>query len=143
VQGEVHDENAYVMGGVAGQAGLFGSAEAVWRLLVRLTNLYKGRTEKRGIRPETVRSFFDRRKEWPPPGFDAPDPRNSSAGRFFGPHTIGHLGFTGTSFWVDLDREIVVILLTNRVHPSRNNHKIKSFRPVLHDEIMKTLAVKK
>lgn len=143
VQGEVHDENSYIMGGVAGQAGLFGSAEAVWRLLAGLTNRYKGRTEEGGIRPDTVRSFFNKRKECPPLGFDTPDPRSSSAGRFFGPNTIGHMGFTGTSFWVDLDREIIVILLTNRVHPSRNNYKIKSFRPVLHDEIMKTLAVKK
>jgi CubicO group peptidase (beta-lactamase class C family) len=53
---------------------------------------------------------------------------------------VGHLGFTGTSFWMDLDRRAMVILLTNRVHPSRNNNKIKAFRPKLHDMVMKNMA---
>ena len=52
---------------------------------------------------------------------------------------MGHLGFTGTSFWMDIDRKVIIILLTNRVHPSRNNNKIKAFRPKLHDMVMKNL----
>lgn len=141
VQGEVHDENAHVLGGVAGHAGLFGTAGAVRQFLVNLTNVYKGRTKAAGgLRQETVARFFNGRGGEGPLGFDAPSPRGSSAGRFFGPRSIGHLGFTGTSFWVDLDRDAMVILLTNRVHPSRKNLKIKTFRPLVHDEIMKTLA---
>ncbi len=143
VDGEVHDENAYIMGGAAGHAGLFGTPEAVWRLLVQLIDIYKGRTNQGGFRRETAAQFFIGRAGWGPLGFDAPASRGSSAGRFFGPRSLGHLGFTGTSFWMDLDREIIVVLLTNRIHPSRNNFKIKAFRPQLHDEIMKTLAVEK
>ncbi len=140
IQGEVHDENAHVLGGAAGHAGLFGTAEAVWRFLVDLTNAYKGRTKTGGLRQETVAGFFNGRGGEGPLGFDAPSPRGSSAGRFFGPRSIGHLGFTGTSFWVDPDSDAMVVLLTNRVHPSRKNLKIKAFRPLVHDEIMKTLA---
>ncbi len=141
IQGEVHDENAYVLGGAAGHAGLFGTAGAVRRFLVDLTNLYKGRTKAAGsLRRETAARFFNGGGGEGPLGFDAPSPTGSGAGRFFGPRSIGHLGFTGTSFWVDLDRDAMVILLTNRVHPSRKNLKIKAFRPLVHDEIMKTLA---
>lgn len=140
VEGTVHDENAWVMGGVAGHAGLFGTVGAVWNLLGNLTNIYKGRKQSGGFRPETVKAFFEGRKGWGPLGFDAPAPQGSSAGRFFGPRSIGHLGFTGTSFWVDPDRDVIVVLLTNRVHPSRKNLKIKEFRPILHHEIMKSLA---
>ena len=59
-------------------------------------------------------------------GFDTPSLKDSSAGHFFSPHSIGHLGFTGTSFWIDPDRGLIVILLTNRVHPSRENLKIRN-----------------
>ncbi|MFZ0243168.1 MAG: serine hydrolase, partial [Desulfobacterales bacterium] len=77
-----------------------------------------------------------------PLGFDAPSPTGSSSGRYFSPATVGHLGFTGTSFWLDLRQSIGVILLTNRVHPNRTNDSIKSFRPRLHDAVMETLAVR-
>jgi CubicO group peptidase (beta-lactamase class C family) len=72
-------------------------------------------------------------------GFDAPALKNSSAGSYFSANSVGHLGFTGTSFWMDLDRFIIVIMLTNRVHPSRDNMVIKTFRPKLHDAVMKSL----
>jgi CubicO group peptidase (beta-lactamase class C family) len=73
-------------------------------------------------------------------GFDTPPLTKSSCGRYFSRESVGHLGFTGTSFWMDLDRRVMVILLTNRVHPSRNNNKIKAFRPKLHDMVMKNMA---
>jgi len=73
-------------------------------------------------------------------GFDTPSSKGSSCGRYFSKRTVGHLGFTGTSFWMDLDRAIVVILLTNRIHPSRDNNRIKAFRPKLHDAVMKNIA---
>ncbi len=72
-------------------------------------------------------------------GFDAPALKNSSAGSYFSANSVGHLGFTGTSFWMDLDRFITVIMLTNRIHPSRDNEAIKHFRPILHDEVMVSL----
>jgi CubicO group peptidase (beta-lactamase class C family) len=68
-------------------------------------------------------------------GFDMPAALNPSCGRFFSPDSIGHLGFTGTSFWVDLSQSVVVVILTNRVHPTRNNIAIRSFRPLIHDAI--------
>jgi CubicO group peptidase (beta-lactamase class C family) len=72
-------------------------------------------------------------------GFDAPSLNGSSSGKFFSRNSVGHLGFTGTSFWMDLDRSIIVILLTNRVHPTRGNEAIKAFRPELHDAVMQFL----
>jgi CubicO group peptidase (beta-lactamase class C family) len=68
-------------------------------------------------------------------GFDTPSPRGSQAGGRFGPGTVGQLGFTGTSLWIDPDRELIVVLLTNRVHPSRENEAIKQFRPELHERV--------
>jgi CubicO group peptidase (beta-lactamase class C family) len=72
-------------------------------------------------------------------GFDTPSPIDPSGGQYFSKNTVGHLGFTGTSFWMDLDRNVIIVLLTNRVHPSRSNDKIKAFRPKLHDRIMTEL----
>jgi CubicO group peptidase (beta-lactamase class C family) len=72
-------------------------------------------------------------------GWDTPSPQGSTAGEFFSPHSVGHLGFTGTSVWIDLERKIHIIVLSNRVHPHRKNAKITAFRPVLHNAIMKTL----
>jgi CubicO group peptidase (beta-lactamase class C family) len=68
-------------------------------------------------------------------GFDTPSPHASQAGGGFGPRTVGHLGFTGTSLWIDPDRELIVVLLTNRVHPTRTNEAIRQFRPVLHERV--------
>jgi CubicO group peptidase (beta-lactamase class C family) len=73
-------------------------------------------------------------------GFDTPTSSDSSAGRHFSTNSVGHLGFTGTSFWLDLEKEMAVILLSNRVHPSRDNEKIKEFRPLLHDAVMEEFA---
>ena len=72
-------------------------------------------------------------------GFDTPSLHNSSCGDFFSRKSVGHLGFTGTSFWMDLERSVIVVLLTNRIHPSRDNTKIKAFRPEIHNVIMKSL----
>lgn len=185
IQGEVHDENAYCLNGVAGHAGLFGSARDVWTWAKDLLNLYRGKRSEAlpRISSETIRFFLEVRGtvsnnpspevssaagplwhassfETPPGnhadpgslpcgsphsgerwclGFDLPSPQGSSAGRFFSPHTVGHLGFTGTSFWMDLDREITVIFLTNRIHPHRHDERLRSLRPRLHDAIMEGL----
>ena len=137
--GEVHDENAYAVGGVSGQAGLFGTAGEIYRLLRALKRAWDGADTTGPFDGALVRAFWQRQSIWGGDGralgFDIPAPEGSSAGRFFSPQTVGHLGFTGTSFWFDLDRDLLVILLTNRVHPTRSNEKIRRFRPLIHDLI--------
>jgi CubicO group peptidase (beta-lactamase class C family) len=138
--GQVHDENAYVLGGVQGHAGLFGTAAAVHTLVSNLLSAYQGTGPGNLFQTEMVRLFFRRLPNADKTlGFDAPALENSSAGSYFSANSVGHLGFTGTSFWMDLDRRIIVIMLTNRVHPSRDNMAIKAFRPKLHDAVMKNL----
>ena len=134
--GEVHDDNTYAMGGVSGQAGLFGTiqdvaavAEAWLGSFLHANGLFETGLVKqfwqKSEQPGSTRAL----------GFDTPSPRASQAGSGFGPKTVGHLGFTGTSLWIDPDRELIVILLTNRIHPTRANEAIKQFRPVLHERV--------
>ncbi len=141
--GEVHDENAYCLGGVAGHAGLFGTLYGVVQWLHLLHSLYRGERQHLDSTwsSAVVREFWDRTGVMPEGtwalGFDTPCSRGSSSGKFFSPRSVGHLGFTGTSFWLDLEKDILIVLLTNRVHPSRSNDRMKSFRPLLHDLVMK------
>jgi CubicO group peptidase (beta-lactamase class C family) len=139
--GTVDDDNAWISGGIAGHAGLFGTADAVGALLAALLSADRGATGRGGFDPELVRSFFhaDAHERWAL-GFDTPAQRGSSAGRFFPSDSVGHLGFTGTSFWVHRRRGIIVVLLTNRVHPWRFNPGIKAFRPRLHDAVMEAIG---
>jgi CubicO group peptidase (beta-lactamase class C family) len=140
IEGMVHDENAYVVGGVAGHAGLFGTADDVHRLLSELLASFHGYSFVDLFPKILLHTFFERHGDIDRPlGFDCPSWPDASCGKYFSETSVGHLGFTGTSFWMDLDRSIIVILLTNRVHPSRNNTKIKAFRPKLHDVVMETL----
>ncbi|HBD09748.1 MAG TPA: serine hydrolase [Syntrophobacteraceae bacterium] len=141
--GEVHDENAYALGGVAGHAGLFGNTRGVYRWLNFLWDVHEERTSSPWFSPEVVQDFWRRQElvagsTWAL-GFDTPSSEDSSAGARFSPHSVGHLGFTGTSFWLDLDHEIMIILLTNRVHANRDKAAIKAFRPQIHNAIMETL----
>jgi CubicO group peptidase (beta-lactamase class C family) len=139
--GEVHDDNAYAMGGVAGHAGLFSSAQEIHRFVGRLRLCSMGRDSF--LPAALVREFLSRDRTVAGStcalGWDTPSPEHSSAGGAFSPNTVGHLGFTGTSLWWDLEKDCCVILLTNRIHPSRSNDRIKSFRPYIHDLIMKAL----
>jgi CubicO group peptidase (beta-lactamase class C family) len=134
--GEVHDDNAFAMGGVSGHAGLFGDAESVAKVAAAWLDSYHGRASI--FSPELTQKFF-RRSGVPGStrtlGFDTP-----AAGSRLGPRTVGHTGFTGTSLWIDPDRELVVLLLTNRVHPSRENEGIKEFRNKLHDLVVEGLS---
>lgn len=141
LKGHVHDDNAFALGGVAGHAGLFGTAAAVGDLLSALLSAYGQVAGADIFDPDLVRLFFKRgpSSDWAL-GFDTPSERDSSSGRYFSSATVGHLGFTGTSFWMDLARQIIVVLLTNRVHPSRYNDRIKSFRPRIHDLVMEALG---
>jgi len=141
LQGQVHDENAWVMGGVEGHAGLFGTAIAINSLLWSMLNVFYDGSPVLFFEKDLLRVFFSRQVDSEYAlGFDTPSGTNASCGRYFSSHSVGHLGFTGTSFWVDLDQAVVVILLSNRVHLSRENIKIREFRPRLHDRIMASLA---
>ncbi len=142
LEGEVHDDNAYAVGGVAGHAGLFGTTRAVYTLLQELLDTYQRKTNSDILHPDTIQAFFKRQSDvgsWAL-GFDTPSRPDSSSGKYFSDKSVGHLGFTGTSFWMDLNKDLIVVLLTNRVHPRRDNEKIKLFRPILHDKIMEMVC---
>jgi CubicO group peptidase (beta-lactamase class C family) len=142
--GAVHDENAWAAGGVAGHAGLFGTGREVLQLLACLYRAYQGETVG-PLTPEVVRLFLtvpagaDRTS-----GFDIPsgDPAQRAAGRYFASQSVGHLGFTGTSFWLDLTTGQMIVLLTNRVHLGRNDKtKIAVFRPRFHETASRALGL--
>jgi serine-type D-Ala-D-Ala carboxypeptidase len=140
LRGRVHDENCDTLGGVCGHAGLFGTAAAVHRLLAELLDAHCGRGTARVFDPRWVRLFLDPLADGRRPmGFDRPSGPMPACGTRFSPCTVGHLGFTGVSFWMDLDRGHIVVLLTNRVHPSRENFKIRAFRPRLHEAVLEGL----
>jgi CubicO group peptidase (beta-lactamase class C family) len=134
--GEVHDDNTYAMGGVSGQAGLFGTIQDVSTLAEAWLGSF---LQGGGFFARHLVEQFWQRSEVPSTtralGFDTPSPHASQAGGRFGPRTVGHLGFTGTSLWIDPDRELIVVLLTNRIHPTRKNEAIKQFRPALHERV--------
>jgi CubicO group peptidase (beta-lactamase class C family) len=139
--GAVHDDNAYAMGGVAGHAGLFGSARDIDRMLVELRACWRGQGS---FLPEKiVREMWTVDQTVPDStwtlGWDTPSPTRSMAGVRFSKKTVGHLGFTGTSLWLDLERDRHIVLLTNRVHPRRDNEAIREFRPMIHDLINEML----
>jgi len=139
--GEVQDDNAYAMGGVAGHAGLFASAGDVHRLMVALRAAWRG--DETVFSPDLLREFWRRDTTVPEStwalAWDTPSAEGSSAGRHVSAHAVGHLGFTGTSVWFDLDRDCHVIFLTNRVHPTRHNDRIKAVRPRVHDAVFEAL----
>ncbi|MBM4364540.1 MAG: serine hydrolase, partial [Deltaproteobacteria bacterium] len=134
IRGAVHDENAFALSGLglAGHAGLFGRAADVLGLGVALLDGLAGRRDT-WLRPETLWELVrPRRGGTLRAGFDSPSAEGSSAGPAFGPDAFGHLGFTGTSLWCDPAAGVVVTLLTNRVHPTRENIAIRGVRPLIH-----------
>ncbi|MBC2712417.1 MAG: beta-lactamase family protein [Desulfosarcina sp.] len=140
--GEVHDDNAWFAGGIDGHAGLFGTAEAVFQLLRFLIADFRGRVSTSIFSRQILSEVFHGVEKNPLPlGFDRPSVQNSSAGRYFSANTVGHLGFTGVSFWMDLEKDFSIILLTNRVHPFRWNSRLGQFRPNIHDRIMEHFEI--
>lgn len=143
LQGEVHDERAYMLNGVAGHAGLFSTAPDLAKFLQMILNKgeYNG---KQFIKPETVELFTKKQSEQSTRGlgWDTKSPEGSSAGQYFSILSWGHTGYTGTSVWTDPELESFVILLTNRVYPTRNNNKLSKVRPLLHDAIYQSLSSK-
>jgi len=137
IKGEVHDETASLLNGVAGHAGLFSTAEDIHNLL--LTLLINGRFEnKQIIDSATVKLFTTKQPNSSRAiGWDIKSPTKSSAGNYFSSLSFGHTGFTGTSAWVDPLNKVIVVFLTNRVYPTRENNKIIKVRPLLHDAVIK------
>ena len=138
IHGAVHDENAFALGGVAGHAGLFATARDI--AVVGQELLAARRGQGRVLDTATARDFLDAPRPALPdtriPGYDTPTPGASSAGAHLGREAFGHLGFTGCSLWCDPRRELVVVHLSNRVHPTREGEGIKALRPRLHDAIV-------
>ncbi len=137
VQGEVHDENASVLGGVAGHAGVFAPAADVARFAHAIL-----RGGAPILRPETVALFTQR--ETSPPGTSRAlgwDTRSapSQSGQYFSTLSFGHLGYTGTSLWIGPERRLSVTLLTNRTWPDRSSQGIKQVRPRFHDAVVEAL----
>ncbi len=146
VVGEVHDLNAFAMGGIAGHAGLFGCASGVLRLALALGAAYHGRGLDGGaplVSPHVLREF------WRPAGvpgstwrlgWDGPSEHASLAGDLISRRAVGHLGFTGCSLWIDPDQEACVVVLTNRVHPEvRDDPRFRALRPALHDAALRAI----
>jgi len=140
--GEVHDDNAWHAGGVDGHAGLFGTARAVFFLLRRLRAEQGGTIKTPVFSQEILDAIL---KNDPDDhfllGFDRPAAENSSAGSYFSKNSVGHLGFTGVSFWMDPTTDMTIILLTNRVHPFRWHNRLVDFRPKIHDRIMEHFGI--
>jgi serine-type D-Ala-D-Ala carboxypeptidase len=138
LQGEVQDENCFILGGVAGHAGLFSNALDP---LVYAQFLF----DQQLFTPSTVQ-LFTTRAELPPGssralGWDTPSVPSSS-GNLFSAHSAGHLGYAGTSLWIDFERRIAIVLLTNRTWPDRQSQAIRSVRPAFHNAVMDALLRK-
>ena len=138
--GEVHDDNCRICGNISGHAGLFGTVSGVLSCCEYLLRVYHNEVREPLFSSDILRLAAARRKgtAWAC-GFDTPAAVGSSSGRHFSQESIGHLGFTGTSFWIDLRKSVVVVLLTNRVCPTRKDERIKRFRPRLHNVVMECL----
>jgi CubicO group peptidase (beta-lactamase class C family) len=134
---EVHDPNASAMGGVAGHAGLFAPVDDVMRFGETVLDVWHGRSD--ALPRETLRLFTERQgipadSDWAL-GWDTPTAGSSSSGQYFSPHSIGHLGFTGTSLWIDLEQEMIVVMLTNRIHLVEKRSKFL-LRAAVHDGLV-------
>ena len=140
--GEVHDDNAWFVGGVDGHAGLFGTAQAVFDLLRKLAGGLRGDSKTTVFSSSILEKMLQSNENHHfSLGFDRPSAEKSSAGRYFSKETVGHLGYTGVSFWMDLKTDMTVILLANRVHPFRWHNQLAGFRPRIHDRIMEHFGI--
>lgn len=135
--GKVNDDNCRAVGKTCGHTGLFSTLDGVVHLTELILSLHDGSYEHVSIKRDDFLSLVVKKEEIC--GFDTPSGRNSSSGTYFSKKTIGHLGYTGTSFWIDLEKKIIVILLTNRVIFGDDKEKIKKFRPDFHNVVMSQL----
>ena len=142
LRGEVHDENAFAIGGVAGHAGMFSTAPDLAAFCQMLVNAgsyahqrFLTRSTLAQVTAPQALAAGARTLGWMVPT------AGSTSGRYLSAHSFGHLGFTGTSIWIDPDRQLFVVLLTNRVYPTRANDKILAVRPAVHDAIVEALGL--
>lgn len=142
LHGEVHDDNTWALGGVAPHAGLFGPVEAVSQWGLELRKAMRGDSKRFGD-PRLVQRFVDRRIPRAIGDFGLlfmkPTRGKASCGRYFHASSFGHTGFTGTSFWMDPKRDLMVVVLSNRVHPTRENTSFLQLRPQLHNWVVQSL----
>jgi CubicO group peptidase (beta-lactamase class C family) len=144
IQGEVHDENCSVLGGVSGHAGSFSNVRDLLRFAACILAGGANAKGRQLFQPETVALFAS--PQSPPPnasralGWDTPS-GESSSGRYFSPRSFGHLGYTGTSLWIDRDCGLAIALLTNRTWPDRASQAVRSVRPAFHDAVRRALAL--
>lgn len=139
IQGEVQDENAYVLNGCAGHAGLFSNVADLLRFAGEILSAATG--SGKIFEPATIQRFAERQAPEGSSrtlGWDTPS-ENSSSGKHFSVHSIGHLGYSGCSLWIDLAAEIAIVLLTNRTWPDRKNDAIRAIRPAFHNAIREAL----
>ncbi len=138
--GEVSDENAWAMGGISGHAGLFSTARDIATLGAELMRSYRG--ESQFISRAITRQFFAYEAEANESfrlGWDSPGTENSMLESGLSPRSVGGCGNTGCSLWLDLDSVAVITLMTNRIHPSRANRKLKAFRPTVHSTVVRSV----
>jgi CubicO group peptidase (beta-lactamase class C family) len=146
IQGEAQDEHAWLLKGIAGHAGLFSNVPDLLRFAAQVlaaasANANAANQSPNLFQASTIARFAQRQ---PPPGssralgWDTPSVESSS-GHHFSPHSIGHLGFSGCSLWIDLDASVAIVLLTNRTWPDRQSQLIREIRPAFHDAIREAL----
>jgi CubicO group peptidase (beta-lactamase class C family) len=141
IQGEVQDENAWVLGGVAGHAGVFSNVGDLLRFSAEILEAVSPLGAPRVFHKATVEQFATRQGPEGSSralGWDTPS-APSSSGSDFSPHSVGHLGYSGCSLWIDLDAAISVVLLTNRTWPDRSTQQIKDLRPAFHNAVRRAL----
>ena len=140
--GEVHDENAWAMGGIAGHAGLFSTAGdvAIFAQMILNGGIYGHRRLLSRAIVEEFTSKVTVGNSAGATGWDVPS-ESSSSGRYFSSKSFGHIGFTGTTLWIDPEKDLFIILLTNRVNPTRANQQIRQVRPTVHDTIVEALGM--
>jgi CubicO group peptidase (beta-lactamase class C family) len=141
IQGEVQDENAWVLGGIAGHAGLFSNVPDLLRFAEEILQVAANSGKARLFSSSTIEFFAERQGPQGSSralGWDTPS-ENSSSGHHFSRHSIGHLGFSGCSLWLDLEAQLAIVLLTNRTWPDRQNQLIRQVRPAFHDAIREAL----
>jgi CubicO group peptidase (beta-lactamase class C family) len=141
IQGEVQDENARLLGGAAGHAGVFSNVRDLLRFAREIHSAAANTGDARLFNAATVELFARRQGSADSSralGWDTPS-ENSSAGRHFSPHSVGHLGFSGCSLWIDLEAGVAVALLTNRTWPDRQSPLIRQVRPAFHDAVRQAL----
>lgn len=137
IQGEVQDEHAYLLHGAGGHAGLFSNVPDLLRFAYSILSP----RETALFDPDTVGSFAQRQAPEGSSralGWDTPS-EGSSSGQYFSANSIGHLGYSGCSLWIDRDANLAIVLLTNRTWPHRESQQIRTVRPAFHDAIRKTL----